>query len=332
MQGTGLTGAELTAILGAAAPEPEHGAAAVALLDDLHQQSKAVVLAPEVFESGRFGPRSARVVHDVLLEGDGPVSARDSRVVRLDGTDPADAYSAVSAAYARLLRLPVIEERDFVGLGLAEHVKQKIFANLIFRGYLDGDGLVIEQALPAPGEEPALVGDFDPLRERLFWLLTGLCRDHEEAANPTLLPSDLKPQSGLSPAERAELHDNLVFNRYLDPDGTVLWTEFFAEALNLTDFCVSRRSVRRRRRNRGSAEQTLVPANGWLPARRRGHQGRQTVRNSTSTVLLNACAGDIGDDGHPQVHTSIASRSRHRRFCGPSSRASTMVHRGGFRC
>ena len=42
----------------------------------------------------------------------------------------------------------MIEERDFVGLGLAEHVQQKIFANLVFRGYLDADGLVVEQALP----------------------------------------------------------------------------------------------------------------------------------------------------------------------------------------
>jgi len=39
-------------------------------------------------------------------------------------------------AYACLLRLPLIEERDFVGLGLADHVQQKIYANLIFRGHL----------------------------------------------------------------------------------------------------------------------------------------------------------------------------------------------------
>ena len=64
-------------------------AAAVALvLDELYQQFQAVLLAPEVFVSDRFGPRSARVVHDVLLGGDGPVSARDPRVVRLDDDPP----------------------------------------------------------------------------------------------------------------------------------------------------------------------------------------------------------------------------------------------------
>ena len=46
--------------------------------------------------------------------------------------------------------------------------QRKIYANLIFRGHLDADGLVVEQALPAPGEEPALTGDFDPLRQTLF--------------------------------------------------------------------------------------------------------------------------------------------------------------------
>ena len=38
--------------------------------------------------------------------------------------------AGAATAYACLGRLPVIDERDFVGLGLADHVQQKIFDNL----------------------------------------------------------------------------------------------------------------------------------------------------------------------------------------------------------
>jgi hypothetical protein len=51
-----------------------------------------------------------------------------------------------------VLRLPAIEERDFVGLGLAEHVQQKIFTNLVLRGHLQADGAIVESALPGSAD------------------------------------------------------------------------------------------------------------------------------------------------------------------------------------
>jgi Tc toxin complex TcA C-terminal TcB-binding domain/Neuraminidase-like domain/Hemopexin len=236
MQATDLTGAELNEILGGTAPEPVQEAArrtaAVAVLDELFQQFQPVLLAPEVFVSDRFDERSARVVHDVLTRDDGPVSARDRRLVRLDDPD-----AAASAAYACLLRLPVIEERDFVGLSLGEHVQQKIFTNLVLRGYLQADGAIVETALPGSEDGFALAGDFDAVGEVVFELIGWLCQEADGDA--AVFPSDLESLEDLSPTECAELYDNLVFNRYLDTDGTVLWAEFFAEPSNAAAFWVN---------------------------------------------------------------------------------------------
>jgi hypothetical protein len=236
MQATDLTGAELNEILGGTAPEPAQEAArrtaAVAVLDELSQQFQPVLLAPEVFVSDRFDERSARVIHDVLTRDGGPVAARDRRLVRIDDPD-----AAASAAYTCLLRLPVIEERDFVGLGLAEHVQQKIFTNLVLRGHLQADGAIVETALPGSADGFTLAGDFDAVREVVFELIGGLCREADGDA--AVFPSDLESLEELSPAECAELYDNLVFNRYLDTDGTVLWAEFFAEPANAAAFWVN---------------------------------------------------------------------------------------------
>ena len=239
MQDSDLGAEELIEIVGGAAappPDDDRRAAALAVLDGLHQQFRPVLLTPDVFVSERFGPRSARVVHDGLLAGGGPVSARDPRLVRV--TDPA---AASSAAHACLLRLPVIEEHDFVGLGLAGHVQQKIFTNLVLRGYLDGDGRVVEDAVGATADGFRLAGDFEAVRAPLFALIGALCAeadedDGEDPAAPAVAPSDLEVLDGLTPDELAELYDNLIFNRYLGADGTVLWPELFGDPANTAEF------------------------------------------------------------------------------------------------
>ena len=236
MQATDLDGTELNAILGGTADQPAQEAerlAAVAVLDEVYQQLQPVLLAPQVFVSERFDERSARVVHEVLT-GDGrSVSAKDPRLVRVDDWD-----GVASAAYACLLRLPVIEERDFVGLGLAEHVQQKIFTNLVLRGYLQADGAITESRLPASEDGFALVGNFDAVGATVFELIGELCQE-ADGDDVAVVPSDLEPLETLSPAERAEVYDNLIFNRYLDTDGTVLWAAFFMDPENAGDFWVN---------------------------------------------------------------------------------------------
>ena len=236
MQANDLDGAELNDILGGTqgqpAQEAERLAAAVAVLDEVYQQFQPVLLAPQVFVSDRFDERSARVVHEVLTADGRAVSVRDRRLVRVD--DPDD---AASAAYACLLRLSVIEDRDFVGLGLAEHVQQKIFTNLVLRGYVQADGVIVEPRLPQSEAAFVLAGDFDAVGETVFELIGGLCQE-ADGDDVAVVPSDLESLETLSADERAELYDNLVFNRYLDTDGTVLWTSFFTEPENAADFWV----------------------------------------------------------------------------------------------
>jgi hypothetical protein len=248
MQAMDITAAELNEVLGGGAgtaPDAERDEATLAVLDGLYQQFQAVLLAPEVFVSERFSERAARVIHDTLTSrGGSPVSARDARLVRIETV-----AGAATAAYACLGRLPVIDERDFVGLGLADHVQQKIFDNLVLRGYLQADGAVIETSLPKSADGFAPAGDFNAVREPLFELIGQLCLDQAEVAedeaagvdglDAAVFPSDLDGLEELSPDERDELYDNLVFNQYLDPEGTVLWVESFAEPSNAVDFCVN---------------------------------------------------------------------------------------------
>jgi len=253
MQATDLTGADLQEILGGGAAPAQDAAgteSALAVLDGLYQQFQAVLLAPEVFVSERFGERSARVLHDTLAGRAGvTVSKRDPGLVRVE-----NAAAAATAAYACLIRLPIVEARDFVGLGLAEHVQQKIFDNLVLRGYLQADGSVVESALPQSAAGFAVAGDFTAVRERLFELIRRLCLGGAEATEdgtagdaqpdsldaPAVFPSDLDDLlddvAELSSADTAELYDNLVFNRYLDADGTVPWVDFFADPANASEF------------------------------------------------------------------------------------------------
>jgi hypothetical protein len=92
-----------------------------------------------------------------------------------------------------------------------------------------------------------VAGDLDAVRETVFDLIGGLCRDAGDAAGDAVgdavgdtevFPSDLEGLEELSAEERAELYENLVFNRYLDTDGTVLWADF-TEPANAAAFWVN---------------------------------------------------------------------------------------------
>ena len=250
--------------------------------------------------SDRFGPRSARVVHDVLLEGDGPVSARDPRVVRLDGTDPRRRRRGL-----RRLRLPPAPPGDR-GAGLrragprrprpAEDLRQPDLPRPSRRRRPRG------RAGPAGTRGGAGAGRRLRPRPRDALLVAdrGSAGTTRRSRTRPSCPSDLEELSGLSPAERAELYDNLVFNRYLDPDGTVLWTEFFAEAANLADFWVNADigaagpAVWQRLRDRvaglDSAPLRPRPRDLRRPPARRGRRRRTCWRTCASTATSTATA------------------------------------------
>ncbi|XVV15472.1 hemopexin repeat-containing protein [Actinoplanes sp. CA-131856] len=139
-----------------------------------------------IFESERFGPRAAQVIHDLLPE---------------------------LSAYEVLGELPQVAAEDLLGLGLDDRLATKIYTNLVLRGYLDPDGI------PLTGEEPVLAGDFTAWQHSLSWLLADLW---EQDDLPMCFPSDLRALDGLDDAGRAELYDNLIFNGYVDTDGRLL--------------------------------------------------------------------------------------------------------------
>ncbi len=136
---------------------------------------------------------------------------------------------------------------------------------------------MIDTALPASADGFAPAGDFEAFRAPLFDLVSQLCLDQSAAEQPegddspqeaadgdvqaegdgslqdsaaaevqpdgldevSVFPSDLDALDGLSPDESTELYDNLLFNRYVDADGTVAWSDFFADPSNAADFWVN---------------------------------------------------------------------------------------------
>ncbi|WP_285584997.1 hemopexin repeat-containing protein [Herbidospora sp. NBRC 101105] len=223
MRSWGFAGEDLTGILGEPAT-PESEAEQAEVVASIADQFATVALTPAVLMSDRFDERAARVIHEALAtHRDGVVSPHDPRLLRLD---PA---AVATAAYHAVDRLGVLAAGDFEGLGLADRLTSKIFANLVTRGILRPDGLLASEDLP---DRLTLAGDFAAHRDALFTVIAGL----ENAFYPSDLAGAL-PQ--LTEAERAELYDNLVHNGHLGDEGDLTDPEFFAEPANVTEFRVN---------------------------------------------------------------------------------------------
>ncbi|WP_061300608.1 hemopexin repeat-containing protein [Herbidospora cretacea] len=223
MRTWGFAGEDLTGILGEpATPESEEEQADV--IATIAEQFEGVAFTPETLGSDRFDERAAQVIHEILAGyPDGVVSPHDPRLLRLD---PA---TVARAAYDAVDDLGVLAKADFEGLGLADRLTSKIFANLVIRGVVRPDGLLVTEDLPAT---LTLAGDFAADRDGLFAVIAGL--------PGTFYPSDLAaalPER--TEAERAELYDNLVHNGYLSDEGDVTDPDFFAEPVNVTEFRVN---------------------------------------------------------------------------------------------
>nr|WP_296377288.1 hemopexin repeat-containing protein [Pseudonocardia sp.] len=279
-------GAELARTLGAGPETADTGGdtGQVIALDGLYQAFQSVLLTPTTFVSDRLDDRDAAVVHRTISAAGGPVSNLDARIVRDDGP------AAASRAFEALARLPLITATDFRDIAIEERLRDKIFANLVFRGYLEADGTLVEPQFPIRVEDFLLTGGFAAVQAELFTVMSQLrLEDAEEqpsqdssadpaadpadsatdstagdpgsdAGGPTVAdgtnavavhsvvpdqldpagfyPSDLRWVEGLSPADDLELYDNLVYNRYIDADGTVLRNGFFADAGNADAFVV----------------------------------------------------------------------------------------------
>ena len=81
--------------------------------------------------------------------------------------------------------LATVTAADFAGLGLEDRLVGKIFANLVFRGYANADGTLVEDALPVAADGFCLAGDFTAVHDELFVLIGGLClAEAEDAETP----------------------------------------------------------------------------------------------------------------------------------------------------
>ncbi|MFP4574519.1 MAG: hemopexin repeat-containing protein [Coleofasciculus sp.] len=225
------------------------------VLNTLYQNFKSVILEADLFESDRFDSRSARVIHLALTgEGSKVVSKKDRRLVIYDQR------SVEQLAYTALNQLEMIKKEDFMHLGLEQKMRDKIFNNMIIKGYINPEGSLNEEILPQSAHDFQIETDFSGYKEEVFTLIYGLFsgavestdfdEEDEDIENDlddetiatlefSVYPSDLEEIEDLSQAHRDELYDNLIFNGYIDEEGNVLQPDFFALAENAADFKVN---------------------------------------------------------------------------------------------
>ncbi|OLB74337.1 MAG: hypothetical protein AUI14_23830 [Actinobacteria bacterium 13_2_20CM_2_71_6] len=239
LQASDLTGRELIDIIGGGSDTAQTQAGGDAdwypLQQRLQAQVEAVGLAPDLFVSARFGPRAAQVIHDVISGfGDGVTSRRYERLLRVDPD------RAAAAAYAATAELSTAVSTDFRGLGLDERFTGKLFNNLVLAGYLDAGGEIAADRLPRSAEDLRLSGDFSAHRQSLFDLIASHCTEAAPGEPVSFYPSDLIGLTDeITDADRTELYDNLVFNGYLDPDGTIRQPDFLTVPDNAATFAVN---------------------------------------------------------------------------------------------
>lgn len=237
MQRHDLTGADLARIAtGAAASIDEaerETRRSISFLDGLHEQFRAVMLTDAAFRTPNFGDRGARLVHRAVVGGGAALVSPNEPCLVRNGADAADAAGA--AAREALGRLDIIHVDDFIGLGIGEKFVDKILGHLVLAGIVDPDGVIVADAVPATADEFRLTTDFDPQRTAVFDVVHALHReavgDGDDLIDYSLFESDLGDLD-LEPQQVRELYDNLVFNRYVDDEGSVIATDFFGDAAN----------------------------------------------------------------------------------------------------
>ncbi|GAA2212099.1 hypothetical protein GCM10009850_075610 [Nonomuraea monospora] len=225
MQDGGFGAGELAEILGGRPGEDDR----LAVLDGLRQRFAEVAMGPAAFESERFGPRAAQVVHDLLTTtAGGVVSSRDPRLLRPDPDKVA------AAAYEAVTTLGVVVDDDLLGLGLGERLAGKIHNQLMLSGRLRADGTLVTDGLPVTDYALILERDFVPFKEALFKLINSVGN-----GTSAFHPSDLATLGDLSEGQLDELYDNLIFHGYVDEEGAVQDPAFFADEENLGAFRVN---------------------------------------------------------------------------------------------
>jgi hypothetical protein len=196
-------------------------------LDAFYQQYKTLFFGEELFLTNPFDKRSARIIYDTVLESNTLVSKKDNRLVFFNEED------ARQAAYRAVNRFDIITRDDFFGLGIEEKIADKIFKNLVLKGYISTSGIIDEEKFADIEPDSFEIDtDFSSLKQKLFDKIVDLSTRFVDVA---IFPSDLKDLQ-LEEAETRQLYDNLVLNGFLDEKGALLQPAIFEDKEGISSF------------------------------------------------------------------------------------------------
>ncbi len=204
----------------------------VSILNQVYKRVDPVLLNPQSFKAGSLDGRLSRLVYNAVNSPEsGLICPHSARLVRFDQE------ASQGAARQAIDNIVYMTTADFLGLGIEERVAEKIYQNLIIKGYLSSDGLLNISHFPRSAQEFNLESDFSSLRDRIFDKISEIHSQHVDAA---IYPSNLEFLQ-LTTQAREELYHNLIFNRYLDEDGTLLQPATFESPENKSLFEVNSR-------------------------------------------------------------------------------------------
>ena len=192
----------------------------IARLNAVYVQLKPWLLNETSFVFNDIDSRLARIIYGQVVTQRMLVAKADARLVH-------DHPQAITtAAYAAIDQIDLITRDDFLGIGLAEKIADKIFSNLVLMGYLTVEGVLNQAALPVSASSFSLETDFDPLKAPVFGIIRSLYENHADVA---IYPSDLN-SLGLTKPQLDELYHNLIFNGFLSETGELLQSLTFDSA------------------------------------------------------------------------------------------------------
>ena len=205
--------------------------------NQVYQQCKKHFFKEDYFISDRFDLRSSGVLHRSILQEGRVVSSKDQRILHFDKK-----RAEASAAQA-ISQLNRFSKEDFLDLGIEDKMIGKILNNLIIKGYIDPDGLIIEEKFPTSLDAFSINYTSTDEQKELFYLIHDLfeaedVEDDPSAVEFSVYPSDLEDLDS-SEMRKKELYDNLVFNGYINEQGLVLQSAFFAEVDNYEAFDIN---------------------------------------------------------------------------------------------
>lgn len=197
--------------------------AQIAMFNSIYQQFKTIFPRSDMFASARFDQRTARLLYDSLLENKQLVSPLDSRVLTYHEE------AAHQLGMDVIGQLAMLRKEDFLNIGIAEKMLDRLYNNLILKGYLNLEGSLIEENFPKTAEEFTVASDFSDLKDAVCDILYKLYQknaNYSDEVELTLFPSDFRALE-LTEIEKEELYANLIFNNYIDEKGNVLEAELF---------------------------------------------------------------------------------------------------------